>query len=71
MAAIGILYLVFEDYIIEQLPSTKQEEKVTGQPLVSRAVFGAQVSIVNGIALLKLTCKSDRLGDTLHDSHKI
>jgi hypothetical protein len=42
MATIGMTYIVFEDYIIEQLPETK-EGLAAGKPLVSRAVFGVQV----------------------------
>jgi phosphatidylinositol glycan class N len=46
MAAIGIVYLVFEDYIIEQLPKTKKEEVAAGKPIVSRTVFGIQIGLV-------------------------
>jgi phosphatidylinositol glycan class N len=46
MAAIGIAYIAFEDYIIEQLPKTKEVEAAAGKPLISRAVLGAQIGLI-------------------------
>jgi hypothetical protein len=43
MLAVGVLYLVFEDSIIQQLPSTQKKEAQKGKPLISRAVVGIQV----------------------------
>jgi phosphatidylinositol glycan class N len=45
MIAVGGLYLLFEDSIIEQLPSTKRKEEKLHKPLISRAVVGIQVRI--------------------------
>jgi phosphatidylinositol glycan class N len=46
MFVVGILYLFFEDSIIEQLPSTKRNEAKKERPLISRAVIGVQVGLV-------------------------
>jgi hypothetical protein len=43
MIVVGGLYLLFEDSIIEALPSTKKKESKVGKPIVSRAVVGIQV----------------------------
>jgi hypothetical protein len=45
MIAVGGLYLLFEDSIIEQLPSTKEKEAQHDKPIISRAVVGIQVGI--------------------------
>ncbi|KAF2430990.1 GPI ethanolamine phosphate transferas-like protein [Tothia fuscella] len=46
MFVVGATYLLFENSIIEQLPSTKREESQQGAPLISRAVIGIQVGLI-------------------------